>query len=82
MDIHDSRRLTGPNLLLPTPGACLDVALDALGDPSPADAAAAWERVVARLLAAVGWGGAATATRAFDAGVSLAFAAPVDGLYA
>lgn len=82
MDIRDSRRLTGPNLFLDGPGACLDVALDAPGDPSPAEAAAAWERVVARLLAAVGWGGAATATRTFDRGVSLAFAAPVDGLYA
>lgn len=82
MDIRDSRRLTGPNLLLDGPGACLDVALDAPGDPSPAACADAWARVAARLLAAVGWGGAETATRTFDGGASLAFAAPVDGLYA
>lgn len=82
MDVRDSRRLTGPNLLLDGPGACLDVALDAPGDPSPAACADAWSRVAARLLTAVGWGGAATATRTFAGGVSLAFAAPVDGLYA
>lgn len=82
MVVRDSRRLTGPNLLLDGPGACLDVALDAPGDPSPEACADAWSRVAARLLAAVGWGGAATATRTFAGGVSLAFAAPVDGLYA
>ena len=84
MDVRDSRRLTGPNLLLDGPGTCLDVALDAPGDPTPEACAAAWARVAARLLAAVGWGGAATATatRTFAGGVSLAFAAPVDGLYA
>lgn len=82
MHVHDSRRLTGPNLLLDGPGACLDVALDAPGDPPPAACAAAWRDAVARLLDAVGWGGARRATRAFDGGVSLAFEAPLDGLYA
>ena len=39
MRVLDSRRLTGPNLLLPGPGAILEVALDGA---DPARAIAAW----------------------------------------
>jgi cyanophycin synthetase len=79
MRILDSRRLTGPNLLLDGPGAILDVALEGV-DPAPA--IAAWREALAPLLDAVGWSGAATAARAHAQGVNLAFAAPFDTLYA
>ena len=82
MRVVDVRRLTGPSLLLDDPGACLDVALDAPGDPPPAALAAAWAEAVARLRADVGWPDAPVAHRAVAGGVMLALAAPVDGLYA
>ena len=50
--IDDSRRLTGPSLLLDRPGAILEIAC-------PADATdgliAAWREEAARMLEAVGW---------------------------
>jgi cyanophycin synthetase len=77
--VADSRRLTGPSLLLDRPGAILEVRLDdALGD----GAVAAWRAAARRLLDAVGWRGEALATRPFSGGVSLALTAPVDALYA
>ena len=41
-----------------------------------------WRREVRRLLEAVGWGGETIAGRTFAGGVSLAFTAPPDALYA
>src|SRR4249920_2663838 len=79
MRIADSRRLTGPNLLLDGPGAQLDIALHGL---DPATVIAAWRAELERLLAALGWGGAAIASRPHQQGVSLAFGAPIDALYA
>jgi cyanophycin synthetase len=79
MRVLDSRRLTGPNLLLNGPGAILDVALDGV---APATAASAWRRELERLLVGLGWSGAAIATRVHQGGASLAFAAPLDVLYA
>jgi len=79
MHFLDSRRLTGPNLLLPRAGAVLEVALE----PEEADAAvAAWRAHVQRLLAAVGWANEEIAVRRFAGGASLAFSAPIDSLYA
>lgn len=75
----DSRRLTGPNLLLPTAGAVLDVTF---GAADPDAVVAAWQRHVGDLLAAVGWDRAQVAVRRFEGGASLAFAAPIDALYA
>src|SRR6476659_7199484 len=87
MPLLDSRRLTGPSLLLDGPGAVVEVALPA---PPPhlaaADAAQAviplWRERARRLLAAVGWGGERLAARAHAGGLSLAFSAPRDALYA
>lgn len=78
MRIADSRRLTGPNLLLDGPGAHLDVVLHGL-DPGPA--IARWREEARRLLEAVGWSGATLATREHAQGASLAFTAPIDALY-
>src|SRR4030042_7187568 len=79
MDVLDSRRLTGPGLLLDCPGAVLDVRL---GGQDPDQAIAAWRNAARRLLAEVGWADEELATRRFPGGVSLALTAPVDGLYA
>jgi UDP-N-acetylmuramyl tripeptide synthase len=79
MNLLDSRRLTGPSLLLDRPGAILDVAF------APGEGAAAisvWAAQARRMLDAVGWTGAEVAMRRFAGGASLAITAPVDGLYA
>lgn len=79
MDVLDSRRLTGPGLLLDRPGAVLDVRL---GGQDPDRAIPAWKSAAHRLLRDVGWADEQLATRRFPGGVSLALTAPVDGLYA
>ena len=78
MHVLDSRRLTGPGLLLQTPGAVIDIALD---DQHTSFAIAAWEKAAGTLLEAVGWRDQRLASRPFRGGVSLALSAPVDGLY-
>jgi cyanophycin synthetase len=79
MSILDSRRLTGPGLLLDGPGAVLDIRLD---EAEREAAVSAWTRAARRLLEAVGWESQRLASRAFPGGVSLAIGAPLDGLYA
>ena len=79
MTVIDSRRLTGPSLLLDAPGAILDVQVD---DRIRDQAIAAWGTAAERLLEAVGWPGQRLATRTFAGGASLAFTAPPDALYA
>lgn len=78
MRVLDSRRLTGPGLLLDRPGAVLDIAL---GPQPVAPATAAWKKAARTLLDAVGWNGEAIVSRPFRGGVSLAISAPVDALY-
>ncbi|MFY9820322.1 MAG: Mur ligase family protein [Thermoanaerobaculia bacterium] len=78
MKLLDSRRLTGPNLLLPRAGAVLEVSLE----PEEAEeVVAAWQENAGRLLAAVGWPGEEIAVRRFSGGASLAISAPIDSLY-
>src|SRR5829696_484044 len=79
LPVVDSRRLTGPSLLLDRPGAVLEARVE----PSQVKAAVAvWERAARQLLQAVGWPDEQLASRSFSGGVSLALTAPVDGLYA
>jgi cyanophycin synthetase len=79
MKVIDSRRLTGPSLLLDGPGAILDVHLD---DAVRDRAIVAWRKAAERVLEQVGWPGQRLATRVFTGGASLAFTAPPDALYA
>src|SRR5262245_29742184 len=80
MRIVDSRRLTGPSLLLDHPGVILEVEL---GDEvDPARAIDAWRAALDSLLAALGWSGAATGVRVYPGGLMLAHTAPIDVLYA
>lgn len=75
----DARRLTGPNLLWERPGSVLDVRCS---PQEVSEIVEIWTRAVRDLLAAVGWGGESLCTRALRGGVSLAFSAPIDALYA
>src|SRR5437867_3801791 len=79
MPLLDSRRLTGPGLLLDRPGAVVDVAIDEGHQDEIIDA---WRRNAARMLDAVGWSGEELKVRAFSGGASLALSAPPDALYA
>jgi cyanophycin synthetase len=75
----DSRRLTGPGLLLDRPGAVLE----ALVDESQGELAIeAWRTAIRQMLEAVGWSGETLAVRRYRGGVALALSAPVDALYA
>src|SRR5215207_8986177 len=69
MQVLDSRRLTGPGLLLDGPGAVLEARL---AEPERGRAIAAWRQWARRLLDAVGWPDEKLATRTFADGVSLA----------
>lgn len=79
LEVHDSRRLTGPNLLQDAAGPTLDATI-----PPEVDVdrlIASWQTHVAELLTALGQPPATTASRRWDGGVSLAFAASIDRLY-
>jgi len=79
MQLLDSRRLTGPNLLLDRAGAVLEVSLA----PEEAEpAVAAWLKNIRGMQEAVGWGTEEVAVRRFPGGASLAISAPIDSLYA
>jgi cyanophycin synthetase len=78
MELLDSRRLTGPGLLLDRPGAVVDVRVD---DAQRDALIAAWQDAASRMLAAVGWGSHRAVARRFIGGASLAITAPPDALY-
>ena len=75
----DARRLTGPNLLWERPGSILDVRCSPDEVPRVVEV---WTAVVRDLLSAVGWSDESLCTRTLRGGVSLAFSAPIDALYA
>jgi cyanophycin synthetase len=72
-----SRRLTGANLFFAGGGAQLET----LGIAADEALLAQWRARIARARAHLGWPQGAVATRRHAAGVSLAFAAPVDELF-
>ncbi|MBL8840675.1 MAG: Mur ligase [Planctomycetes bacterium] len=79
----DSRRLPGRNLFFAAPAVILDLA----GPPAQVERVVAlWRQHVERWLAAVGWPEAPIAARLFggegNCGANVAFAAPLDALYA
>ena len=79
MQLLDSRRLTGPNILWDKPGAVIDVSFPLKDAGAVVEA---WGRQARRILDAVGWRHEQTRVRTFPAGASLALSAPVDVLYA
>jgi UDP-N-acetylmuramyl tripeptide synthase len=79
IDLQDSRRLTGPNLVAEGPGAVIDGRLEGV------DATAfreAWRIRVREALESVGWSGESTSERIYDGGISVFHPAPIDALYA
>ena len=78
MKLLDSRRVTGPGLLLDGPGAVLDVALDS---PTRDRAIEAWREAATRMLAAVGLPNARLRSRYYQGGATLGFTVPPDILY-
>jgi UDP-N-acetylmuramyl tripeptide synthase len=79
MELLDSRRLTGPNLLWDKPGAVLDVRF---GKDRSDALIEAWKRQAREILDALGWRGETLCVRRFPEGASLALSAPMDVLYA
>lgn len=79
MEFLDARRLTGPSLVFDIPGTILDVRC------SPQEAKAllpVWANHVSRMLEALDWPAARLASHELTGGISLAFSAPIDALYA
>ncbi len=79
MKLLDSRRLTGANLLMDGPGPVIDVEVS---DDEVDGVVRRWRENARMLLDALGWNDATLHERRYAGGVSLAFTAPIDALYA
>ena len=79
MELLDSRRLPGANILWKRPSAVLDVTASEARLP---ELIAAWERHARERLDGVGWTAEKTRVRRSLDGASLAMSAPLDALYA
>ena len=76
---EDSRRLTGCNLYFAGSGAALESARGLAFDPGAVER---WKGNIAALRDALGWPDGAVYSRTHASGVSLAYEAPMDQLYA
>ena len=79
MEFLDARRLTGPSLLFDEPAAVLDVLCTST---EAATFVPAWQARVEQMLAALGWAQERYRHCELKGGVSVAFTAPIDALYA
>ncbi len=79
LDVTDSRRLTGPNLLLHGAGAVIEVVVDGVGLDETVER---WRHHVTDLCARVGLPAPRFGVRPHPGGAALAFSAPIDVLYA
>ena len=79
MEFLDARRLTGPSLLWNRAGSILDVRCT---EAEARKLAPVWENHVRQMLEAVGWQDEETCHWPLSGGISLAFSAPIDVLYA
>lgn len=77
MELLDSRRLTGPNLLWNRSGAVIDVHFK----DEEKSVVEIWDRYARRILKAIGWQTEQTCIRHYPQGASLAISAPIDVLY-
>lgn len=78
LELDESRRLTGPNLLWEHPGALVDVLVDGIDKNR---VAVCWQDWVYKLLPEVNWQNQETTFRIHTHGISLALSAPMDSLY-
>ena len=79
MEYIDARRLTGPSLLWNKPGTILDVRCR---DKEADRLIPFWDTNIRRMLKSVSWANESTCNWRLSEGVSLAFSAPIDALYA
>ncbi len=79
IELQDSRRLTGPNLLADGPGAVIDGRLDGVDSGRFREA---WRTRIREALHILGWAAEATAERVYPGGITVFHSAPVDALYA
>ncbi len=79
MECLDSRRLTGPSLIMRRAGAVIDVRF---ADADATKLIGEWRRQVQRMLDAVGWESEQIHFYRHADGASLAISAPIDALYA
>ncbi|MGB5629733.1 MAG: Mur ligase family protein, partial [Woeseiaceae bacterium] len=79
MKFIDARRLTGPNVIFDGVGSILDVSCT---DDEAERLIPVWADNVGRMLEALDWPSAELAFVKLQGGISLAFTAPVDQLYA
>jgi len=78
LDIDESRRLTGPNLLSDNPGAIMEVFIEGVDNNLVIEL---WKKYLQQLLTELGLK-AEIVHRSFDGGVNLGFSADEDMLYA
>lgn len=78
LELDESRRLTGPNLLWEHPGALLDVFVEGIDKNKVVEC---WQDWVYKLLPEVNWQNEETTFRLHTHGISLALSAPMDSLY-
>ena len=79
MEFLDARRLTGPSVLFDRHGAILDVACTV---EEAERLIPVWKKHVQRMLTELGWQDCEFASVMLDGGISMAYTAPVDALYA
>ena len=77
--LHDVRRLTGANFLMPCTGAAAEAEIE---NSVKSIAMSLWRREARALLDAVGWENEQITMRAFDGGATLQISSPMDALYA
>ena len=82
MELRDSRRLTGPNILTRRAGAVLDIHVPSEAEADVDAVVDHWGRHIRRMVQALGWDPPDVASRRFHGGLSLWLGAPVDVLYA
>ena len=79
MEYLDARRLTGPNVLWNKSGAVLDIRCS----EDESDRLIPFcEKLLRRMLSAVGWADESICHIRLTGGISIAFSAPIDALYA
>ncbi|BDX05059.1 Mur ligase family protein [Planctobacterium marinum] len=78
LELDESRRLTGPNLLWNFPGAIIDVFVDEVDKHQVAQT---WQNQAKSLCDELGWTAAQSTYRIHTHGISMAISAPMDALY-
>jgi len=79
MEFLDARRLTGPSLIFDGPGSILDVSCS---EEEADRLIPVWQANIERMLFELDWDKPEIAARKLLGGVSMAFSAPIDALYA